>query len=102
MPLAVIYIAAAMLIFGAAPMPYGYYTLLRLVATIVFAWAAFETYGRKKQYLPWIFGLLALLFNPFVKIYLPKEIWAFIDIGAGFLLLMTKQNIYKMKKEKYN
>lgn len=99
MPLAVIYIAAAMLIFGAAPLPYGYFTLLRLVATIVFAWAAFETYGREKQYLPWVFGLFALLFNPIVKIYLPKEVWAFIDIGAGLLLLLTKRHMQQIGNE---
>jgi len=47
MPVTVIYIAAVMLFIGAVPMPYGYYMLLRFVATGVFAWAAFVTYERK-------------------------------------------------------
>jgi len=39
MPVKVIYIAAGLLFAAILPLP-GYYTLLRLVATGVFAWAA--------------------------------------------------------------
>ena len=99
MPVAVIYIAVTMLFIGAAPLPYGYYMLLRLVATGVFAWAAFVSFERKNQFLPWAFGLLALLFNPIVKIHLPKELWVFIDIGAGVFLLLTKRYIQQAGNE---
>ena len=47
MPVAVIYITAGMLFLGAAPLPYGYYMLLRLVVTGVCVWAAFVSYERK-------------------------------------------------------
>lgn len=87
MPTAVIYICAAMLFIGAAPLPYGYYMLLRLVACGVFAFAAFVSFDRKHKTLPWVYGLLALLFNPIIKIHLPKETWAFVDIAAAILLL---------------
>ncbi|MDD2468113.1 MAG: hypothetical protein PHI97_29395 [Desulfobulbus sp.] len=96
MPIAVIYITALMLLIGAAPLPYGYYMLLRLVATGVFLWAAFASYERKNQSLPWVFGLLALLFNPVVKIHLPKEVWVGIDICAGLLLLITKEHFQQL------
>ena len=89
MPVAVIYICAAMLFVAAAPLPYGYYTLLRLVACGVFAFAAFITAERKNKILPWAFGLLALLFNPIVKVHLLKEAWALVDIAAGIFLLVT-------------
>lgn len=93
MPLAVIYIAAALLFIGAAPMPYGYYMLLRLIATGIFIWAAFLAYERKHESLPWVYGVLAILFNPLIKIHLPKELWAVVDIGSGILLLVTKSTI---------
>lgn len=93
MPVAVIYICAAMLFLGAAPLPYGYYTLLRLVACGVFAFAAFVAYGRKNKVLPWVYALLALVFNPIIKVHLPKELWAFVDIGAGVLLLATAKSV---------
>ena len=85
MPVAIIYITAAMLFIGTAPLPYGYYNLLRLVATIVFIWAAFVAYEKKNDTLPWVYGGLALLFNPIMKIHLPKELWVIIDIYAGVL-----------------
>lgn len=93
MPAFVIYLIAAMLVIGAAPMPYDYYTLLRLVGCGVLGYAAFVSYTRKSQALPWIYGILALLFNPFIKIHLPKEIWMLVDIGTGVLLLATKRKI---------
>ena len=99
MPVAVIYIAAVMLFIGAAPLPYGYYMLLRLVATGVFIWAAFVAYAHKKEALPWVYGVLALLFNPLIKIYLPKELWAVVDIGSGVLLLATKSTIQQRANE---
>ncbi len=52
MPAAVIYICAAMLFIGAAPLPYGYYMLLRLVAFGVFAYAAYVAYEKKSKALP--------------------------------------------------
>lgn len=97
MPVIVIYIAATVLFIAAAPMPYGYYTLVRLVATAVFVWAAFVAYERNNQVLPWVFGLLALLFNPIIKVHLPKELWALVDIGAGVLLLLTRNRVRKVE-----
>jgi hypothetical protein len=93
MPIAVIYITAALLLIGAAPLPYGYYTLLRIVATGVFVWAAYISHERKNEVLPWIYVISAIIFNPIIKIHLPKELWAIIDIGAGILLLCTKTKI---------
>ena len=99
MPLPLIYIAVFMFFVGAAPLPYGYYTLLRLVATGVLVWAAFVSYERRSEVLPWIFGILAILFNPIIKIHLPKEAWMAIDIGTGILLLATKSRIQEHKHD---
>lgn len=93
MPVAVIYICAFMLFLGVIPLPYGYYTLLRMVVFGVFSFAAFVSFDRKNKTLPWVYGLLALVFNPIIKIHLPKEFWIFIDIGAGALLLISAKSI---------
>lgn len=89
MPTAVIYISVAMLFLGVTPLPYGYYMLLRLVACGVFAFAAFIAFERKSKVLTWVYGFMALIFNPIIKIYFPKEVWVFIDVAAGILLLAT-------------
>jgi len=67
--------------------------LLRLVACGVFAFAAFIAFDRKSKVLPWVYGLLAVLFNPIIKIHLPKEVWAFVDVAAGILLLATAKAV---------
>lgn len=99
MPVAPIYIMCALLFLGAAPLPYGYYMLLRIAACGFFIWAVVTTYERKSEYLPWIFGLLALLFNPFVKIHLPKELWAIIDIASALFVLAVKDKLQKPESE---
>lgn len=93
MPVAPIYIISALLFIGAAPLPYGYYILLRIAACGFFLWAAVITYEKKSQYLPWVFGLLVLLFNPVIKIYLPKELWAIIDISTAIFVLAIKPKL---------
>ena len=93
MPTPVIYICAAMLFLGAAPLPYGYYTLLRLVSCGTFGFAAYVSFSRGRKVLPWIFVLVAVAFNPIVKVHLPKEVWAIVDVAAGLLLLATSKHI---------
>ena len=93
MPFAIIYIAAAMLFVGAAPLPYGYYMLLRLVACGVFVFAALVARDRRRNTLAWVYGFMALVFNPIIKIHLPKEAWAAVDVAAGVMLLATAKTI---------
>ena len=99
-PSAPIYIASVMLIIGAASLPYGYYRLLRLAATIAFAWAAIISHKREQRFLPWAFWLLALTFNPIVPIHFGKNLWRFIDIGAGLFLLLAKRGIQNGGEQK--
>ena len=102
MPRIVIYITVGMLWIGAAPLPYGYYTLLRLVATIVFVWAAYVVYKRKHDVLPYVFGLLALLFNPIIVIHLEKTVWAIMDVSAGIFLLAMSRHIKQLSGDEPN
>lgn len=86
----IIFLAAGFLLLGILPLPYGYYSLLRLIACAVFAWAAYITFENNEALLPWVFIVLALLFNPVIKVYLSKEIWAVIDgCSAIFLLIVS-------------
>ena len=93
MPPAVAYIASALLALGAAPMPYGYYTLLRLVACAAFMWAAAASARLPARVLPCVYGVLALLFNPIIKVHLPKEAWAVVDIAAALFLAATAKRL---------
>ena len=93
MPTVVIYFCAAMLLLAIAPLPYGYYTLLRLVACGIFAFAAFIACERKGKLLPWLFGFMALIFNPIIKVSFTKEVWMVIDVAAAILLVITAKHL---------
>lgn len=93
MPKQVIYLAVGFLLLGVLPLPYGYYTLLRLIACAVFAWAAYVSFENKEALLPWIFIILALLFNPLIKVYLSKDIWAVIDVCSAIFLLIVSPKL---------
>lgn len=99
MPKSVIYIAAGFLFVGVFPLPYGYYMLLRFIACAVFAWAAYITYEQNEDLLPWVFGILAIVFNPIIKIHFPKEVWAVVDFCSGVFLLLVSKKIQSNEKQ---
>jgi len=90
---------AAILLLCLAPMPYGYYVLVRFLSMVGFGIMAYRYYQEKKESLAWTFGILALLFQPFAKIALGRLIWNIVDVivAVGLIILFF---IEKKKKEK--
>lgn len=82
-------IAAALLLLALADLPYGYYTLLRLLVCAVGAYGAYLAYSMNRQGWTWTLGAIAVLFNPIIPIYLEREAWAPIDIGVAVVLLVS-------------
>lgn len=78
---------AALLLLCLAPMPYGYYQLVRFVAMVAFAVMAYNYYGEKKNNLSITFGALALLFQPFYKVALGRMMWNVVDVAVALLLI---------------
>lgn len=72
-----------------ADMPYGYYQLVRFIGLIGFAILAYQANQRNKQKEMIIYGGLALLFQPFFKIALGREIWNIVDVVVGIGLLIS-------------
>jgi len=93
MPTAIVYFAATLLFVGVLPLPYGYYSVLRIISAGVFAFAALVAFQRKRQVLAWSFAIPALLFNPVSVIHFPKEIWMWVDAASGLLLLVGRKAI---------
>lgn len=79
---------AALLLLCLAQMPYGYYTLVRFVAMVVFGVMAYKYYQVKKEGLAITFGALALLFQPFIKIALGRTVWNIVDVIVAILLII--------------
>ena len=71
------------------PWPYGYYTLLRWVVCISALMVVYRASHVDRPWAVWTFGLVALLFNPLVPIYLSREIWAPIDVAVAILFVVA-------------
>lgn len=78
---------AIILLLCLAPMPYGYYQLVRVVAMIAFAIMAYRYYEKEKVSLAIIFCGLCLLFQPFFKIALGRTIWNIVDVIVAIVLI---------------
>lgn len=86
----IIKILLALLLFIClADMPYGYYQLVRFVGLIGFSILAYKAYEHNKKIEMIIFVGLALLFQPFFKISLGREIWNIVDVIVGVGLLLS-------------
>ena len=72
-----------------ADMPYGYYQLVRFAGLIGFAILAYQANEKGKQTEMIICCGLALLFQPFFKIALGREIWNVVDVIVGIGLLIS-------------
>lgn len=70
-------------------MPYGYYQLVRFLALIGFGILAYQANQQGKQTEMIIYGALALLFQPFFKIALGRELWNIVDVIVGIGLLFS-------------
>ncbi len=93
-------ILAVLLLLCLFKMPYGYYTLMRLAATVGFAYMAYRYYEIKKEALVWTFGALALLFQPLVKIALGRDVWNIVDVAVAVLLIVLTFAVNKKTIEK--
>ncbi len=80
-------LAALMLLGALADWPYGYYQLLRFVVCGVAAYIAFLGYSAGKLWVAWVFGFVAILFNPLIPIHLSREIWQTIDVVCALLFI---------------
>lgn len=82
-------ILAILLLLCLFSLPYAFFNFVRFIAMIVFACFSFNFFQNKRTAIGVFLGSAALLFQPFFKIYLGKELWNIIDvIMAGIILFM--------------
>lgn len=83
-------ILALLLLLCLAPMPYGYFMIVRLLAMVFFAYFAYRFFTADKESLAIVFVSLALLFQPFLKIALGRQMWNVVDVVvAAFLIVLS-------------
>lgn len=70
-------------------MPYGYYQMVRFLGLVGFVILAYDAYQQGRQIEILIYSSLALLFQPFIKIALGRQIWNIVDVIVGLGLLLS-------------
>ena len=94
-----IYLAlAALLLLCLFHMPYGFYTLVRFVAMIVFVIIAYKYGAEEKMGIAVVAGALALLFQPLIKITLGRVVWNVVDVIAALALIALF--VHELQQEK--
>jgi|SRR6516162_1084860 hypothetical protein len=66
-----------------------FYTLLRWITCVTFAYSAVTAYRMKKVAWVWVFGILAVLFNPLAPVYLQRTTWQMIDWAAIAVIVLA-------------
>lgn len=92
-------ICAFLLVLAILPLPIGYYTFLRVVITAG-AVVILITESKRKSFL-WtpIFAVIAIVFNPFIPIYLYRKLlWMPIDLISASLFLLHFLKIHNQQK----
>ena len=72
-----------------ADMPYGFYQFVRFAGLVGFAILAYQAHAQNRQTEMIIYAGLALLFQPFFKITLGREMWNVVDAVVGIGLLIS-------------
>lgn len=68
---------------GLADMPYGYYGLLRIVLSLTGAVGLVEARRRGLETYMWVFGVVAVVYNPVVPLKLgDKSLWGVVNIAT--------------------
>ena len=79
---------------GLFPMPYGYYFLSRIVVCVCAIFFASQLYKAREHNSVYIFGGIAILYNPLFPIHLgDKSMWIVVNIITGILFLINKKKL---------
>ena len=88
-------IAGVMLLWALNPEnPYGYYILLRWVCCAAFTYLALKAHAQGKDGWVWVLGVMAVIYNPIIRIHLTREIWSAVNI---FTLIISVSSIFAVR-----
>lgn len=80
------------------PLPYGFYTVIRLGGAVIAGCWAYIFYKNNKTPCAIIAGAVVILFQPLIKIALDRTTWNIIDVILAifiFLLVFSRKSLQK-------
>lgn len=90
-------ILSALFLLCLADLPYGYFQFVRFAGVIGFGILAYEANEKGQKTFIIIYVCLAVLFQPFVKISLGRELWNIVDVIVSIFLIFTLLISKKLK-----
>lgn len=98
MPRFVWLIPIVMSLVALAPLPYVYYTLLRIVIFTAAGLICSAHYQSAKYITKWVavFGVMALVFNPIFPIHLTRPVWMFFNLSCAAIFVL---NLFQVSKK---
>jgi hypothetical protein len=78
---------------------YGFFIILRFVVFSSTAYVAYLAYQDQNEGWAWFMGAIAILFNPFIPVYLTRDVWIVIDFVTFITLLFTSYSLSLDDKE---
>ena len=92
-------VIAILVVAAATNQQYSYYRFVRWAVFAASIYFTYRTFSQRQTGLSILFGILAILFNPFKPVWFQKETWHLIDyIVAGITLLTIYFDWAKFKK----
>ena len=82
-------IAAITLLWALLPNPYGFYMLVRLIVFGVCGYTAFRYAKHDDSGMAWLFGVIAIAYNPLLPVFLTRAIWMPVDLVTAGLLVWS-------------
>lgn len=79
---------AAILLLCVFPLPYGFFTIVRVVTTIISCYLAYTYFTQDKKELAITFTIVAVLFQPLIKLALGREVWLVVDVLVAVFLIV--------------
>ena len=83
-------VPAALLVIAILPLPYAYYTFLRLSVCAASAFLAYQHFVHHDAVDKWVVVLaaFALLYNPLIPVYLTREIWSVLNLVTATTFIL--------------
>ncbi|WP_266202756.1 DUF6804 family protein [Pontibacter kalidii] len=83
-------------------MPFGFYQFVRFAAFVGFGLLALLQRDGGNKNAAFIYGALALLFQPFFKVVLGRELWIIVDVVVALGLALSLINAFRSKANSPN
>jgi hypothetical protein len=79
-------------------MPYSYYETVRYLSMVIFFCSAYFCYKGNKLPMAYIYTILGLLFQPFIKIALGRTVWQIVDVVVTLYIIVSYLRTIKEKE----